>query len=158
VPAKVIAMDARVDSTTRNTTIRALLTARRRHCRSRGSSVRVRVPVEAEHDVARRAGERAAPRPVGRSRVTCSQTAPDGKLRATTRRVTAGASIGDEVIVLAGLKRLATWSPPPARSSCAKARSCRFLPPRSQAKGQCDHEESSPTCSCATQCWRWSST
>lgn len=101
VPAKVVAMDARVDSTTRNTTIRALLQGAA-PLPQPGSSVRVRVPVEAAHDVVVVPVSALRRGPSG-DHVFLLATAPDGKLRATTRRVTAGASMGDEVIVLAGL-------------------------------------------------------
>lgn len=101
VRAKIVAMDARVNSTTRNTTIRALLQAAA-PLPQPGSSVRVRVPVEAAHDAVVVPVSALRRGPSG-DHVFLLATAPDGKLRAATRRVTAGASMGDEVIVLDGL-------------------------------------------------------
>jgi membrane fusion protein, multidrug efflux system len=100
VPARVSAVDARIDPSTRNATVRARLDAAGAAV-SPGSSVRVRVPVGEAH-----AGVVV---PVGSLR-----KGPDGdhvfvleevegQTRSVMRRVQAGAVLGEGVLILQGL-------------------------------------------------------
>lgn len=98
--AKIVAIDARVESATRNTRIRALLRGTPQP--APGASVRVRVPVEQPRDVLV-VPVSALRRGPGGDHVFVLEKAPDGALRAKTRRVAAGASIGDEIVVKEGL-------------------------------------------------------
>jgi membrane fusion protein (multidrug efflux system) len=109
IAAKIVAIDARVEQATRNTWIRALLTGEG-PLPQPGASVRVRTPVEAKHDVMV-VPISALRRSPGGEHVFVLANAPDGKLRAELRRVTAGSSLGDEVVIADGLKpgdRIAT--------------------------------------------------
>jgi membrane fusion protein (multidrug efflux system) len=101
VKAKIVAMDARVEQQTRNTTIRALLQGVT-PLPQPGSSVRVRVPVELPQDVVV-VPVSALRRGPGGDHVFVIAAVPDGKLRVSMRRVVAGASIGDEVILKSGV-------------------------------------------------------
>ncbi|MBL8750305.1 MAG: efflux RND transporter periplasmic adaptor subunit [Planctomycetes bacterium] len=100
--AKIVAMDARVEATTRNTMVRALLSGLQ-PLPTPGASVRVRVPVEAPHEVVV-VPVSALRRGPGGDYVFAIAKAQDGKLRAKTRRVHSGASLGDEIIVIEGVK------------------------------------------------------
>jgi membrane fusion protein (multidrug efflux system) len=100
--AKIVALDSRVEQATRNTWVRALLSDAG-PLPAPGSSVRVRTPVEAAHDVVVVPVSALRRGPSG-DNVFLLAVAPDGKLRASTRRVTSGATLGDEVIILEGLK------------------------------------------------------
>jgi membrane fusion protein, multidrug efflux system len=102
VPAKIIAIDARVDSTTRNTWIRALLDGKGPKPQP-GSSVRVRTPVEAEHEVLVVPASALRRGPAG-DLVYVLQTAENGTTRAASRRVVSGVSLADDVVILEGLK------------------------------------------------------
>ncbi|MCC7061160.1 MAG: efflux RND transporter periplasmic adaptor subunit [Planctomycetes bacterium] len=102
VPAKIIAIDARVDSATRNTWIRALLDSKGPKPQP-GSSVRVRTPVEAEHEVLVVPAS-ALRRGPGGDLVYVLQTGVDGMTRAASRRVISGVSLADDVVILEGLK------------------------------------------------------
>lgn len=98
--AKIVAIDARVESQTRSTTVRALLTGQ--PLPQPGSSLRVRVPVEASHDVVV-VPVSALRRAPGGDAVFVLQKGEDGALRAATRRVKAGTVLGDEVVIRDGL-------------------------------------------------------
>jgi len=100
--AKIVAMDARVESATRNMWIRALLQGLQ-PLPAPGASVRVRVPVEAPHEVVVLPVS-ALRRGPGGDYMWSLEKAPDGKLRAKTRRVTTGAVLGDEVVVVKGVE------------------------------------------------------
>ncbi|MEQ1632115.1 MAG: efflux RND transporter periplasmic adaptor subunit [Planctomycetota bacterium] len=98
--ATIVAIDARVESETRSTTIRALLTGQPQP--QPGSSLRVRVPVELPHDVVV-VSVSALRRGPGGDSVFVLEQGPDGKVRARTRRVQAGTVLGDEVVIRDGL-------------------------------------------------------
>jgi len=100
--AKIVAMDARVESATRNMWVRALLQGAQ-PLPSPGSSARVRVPVEAPHEVivVPVSSLRRGP---GGDYMWALEAAPDGALRAKTRRVVTGPVLGDEVVVVKGLE------------------------------------------------------
>jgi membrane fusion protein, multidrug efflux system len=101
-PAKIIALDARVDGVTRNVIVRARVEDART-VPAPGASVRVRVPYG--EAVAGAAIPVSALRkgPAG-DHVFIVAEGQDGKPRAHLRRVQVGASLGDEVLVLDGLK------------------------------------------------------
>lgn len=98
--AKIVAIDARVESQTRSTTVRALLTGQ--PLPQPGSSLRVRVPVEAPHDVVV-VPVSALRRSPGGDTVFVLQKGENGAMRAATRRVNAGTVLGDEVVIREGL-------------------------------------------------------
>jgi len=101
IPARIVAIDARVDPTTRNAVIRAelpdlaLLPAP-------GSSVRVEVPVGPARDavVVPVSALRKGP---GGDHVFVIGAAKDGKTRAQLRLVKTGPVLGDEIVVTEGL-------------------------------------------------------
>lgn len=100
--ATIVAMDARVESATRNMWVRALLKGLQ-PLPSPGASVRVRVPVEAPHEVVV-VPVSALRRGPGGDYMWSLEKAPDGALRAKTRRVVTGAVLGDEVVVAKGIE------------------------------------------------------
>ena len=101
IPARVVAVDARVDPTTRNAVVRAelpdlaLLPAP-------GSSVRVLVPIGPARDavVVPVSALRKGP---GGDHVFVIAPAKDGKTRAQLRLVTSGPVLGDEIVIVGGL-------------------------------------------------------
>lgn len=100
VAAKIVAIDAHVDVTTRNTWIRAELTGE--GLPQPGASVRVRVPVAAPREVAVVPVSALRKGPGGET-VYVLTADPKGQLRAHERRVTSGPVLGDEVVVEQGL-------------------------------------------------------
>ncbi len=100
--AKIVALDARVDATTRNTSVRALLRGLSPMPQP-GASIRVRTPIEAPAEVL------VVP-------VTALRRGPDGDyvyaivkneqgaLVPELRKVTSGSTLGDEVVIKTGLK------------------------------------------------------
>ena len=102
IKARIIAIDARVESATRNTWLRALL-AGDGPLPQPGASVRVRTPVEAVRDVLVVPGS-ALRRGPGGDHVFVLAKAPDGRLRAGMRRVDSGATLGDDVVIDTGVK------------------------------------------------------
>lgn len=108
VEAKIIALDARVDATTRSRWIRAEL--RGEDLPQPGASVRVQVPVAAAVDVPV-VPVTALRRGPGGDSVFVLIADPKGQLRAYVRRVFSGSVLGDDVIVSNGLiagERVAT--------------------------------------------------
>ena len=99
--AKIVAIDARVDAATRNTMIRALLTGGPQP--QPGASVRVRTPTEGMHEVMV-VPVSALRRGPGGDHVFVLVTGPDGKPRASMRRVNSGTTLGDDVILHEGVK------------------------------------------------------
>jgi membrane fusion protein (multidrug efflux system) len=101
IPARIVAVDARVDPTTRNALVRAelpdlaLLPAP-------GSSVRVLIPIGPTRDavVVPASALRKGP---GGDHVFVIAPAKDGKTRAQLRLVTAGPVLGDEIVIVDGL-------------------------------------------------------
>lgn len=101
IPARIVAVDARVDPATRNATVRARI----EHLDARvspGASVRVQVPVGAPQSVvvvpvtALRKGP-------GGDHVFLIEDA-SGQTRARVREVRAGPLLGEEVVILGGLE------------------------------------------------------
>lgn len=101
IPARVVAVDARVDPTTRNALVRAELPDLAL-LPSPGSSVRVLVPIGPTRDavVVPVSALRKGP---GGDHVFVIAAAKDGKTRAQLRLVTAGPVLGDEIVIVDGL-------------------------------------------------------
>jgi membrane fusion protein, multidrug efflux system len=102
VPAKIVAIDARVNTTTRSTSIRAELRGEQPQLQP-GSSVRVRMPVAMPREVMT-VPVSALRRDPGGSSVFVLEADPTGALRSHIRRVTSGSVLGDVVIIEEGLK------------------------------------------------------
>jgi membrane fusion protein (multidrug efflux system) len=98
---RITAVDARVDRTTRNSTIRARIEDGARSA-APGASVRVRVPVgpAATMVAVPVSALRKGP---GGDHVFVVASDPEGKPRAHVRPVQAGPVVGDEVVILSGL-------------------------------------------------------
>lgn len=100
-PARIVALDSRVDATTRNATVRARLDTAA-HAPAPGASVRVRVPVGPARAAvaipvsARRKGP-------GGDHVFVIAPDKDGKSRARVRPVVGGPMLGDEAVIETGL-------------------------------------------------------
>jgi membrane fusion protein (multidrug efflux system) len=99
--ARVVALDARIDSTTRNAMVRARITGA--NSPAPGSSVRVVVPVSREIAavVVPASALRKGP---GGDHVFVIAPDKQGKPRAQQRAVQSGPLLGDEVVILGGLK------------------------------------------------------
>ena len=100
VTAKVVAVDARVDPATRNAVVRARIDAAGP---SPGAAVRVRVPVGPPRAGVAVPASALRKGPGGAHGCVIAAEA-DGKPRAKTRKVEAGAAVGDEVLIVDGLK------------------------------------------------------
>lgn len=101
--ATIVAVDARVDTTTRNTMLRARLEGAT-PLPLPGASVRVRVPVEAPQQVKVVPVSALRRSPSGADVYVLKPDQADGKLRANQRRVTPGAVLGDEVVLIDGVE------------------------------------------------------
>jgi membrane fusion protein (multidrug efflux system) len=99
--ARIVAIDARVDSTTRNAVVRARI-GRAANPPVPGASVRVLVPVGPARKavVVPVSALRKGP---GGDHVFVIGRAKDGKTRAHVRQVQSGAVLGDEILILSGL-------------------------------------------------------
>jgi len=99
--ARIVAVDARVDPTTRNAMVRARLNDSHL-APAPGASVRVRVPVGPERKavVVPVSALRKGP---GGDHVFVIAAGEDGKPRSQTRKVIAGDVLGDEIVILDGL-------------------------------------------------------
>lgn len=98
---RIVAVDARVDPTTRNAMVRARIEGGA-HAPAPGASVRVRVPVgPARTAVAIPVS--ALRKGPGGDHVFVVAPDTDGKPRAHLRQVESGTVLGDEVVILAGL-------------------------------------------------------
>ena len=109
IPARIVAVDARVDPSTRNAIVRAELPALA-DLPAPGSSVRVLIPIGPTRDavVVPASALRKGP---GGDHVFVIAAAKDGKSRAQLRLVTAGPVLGDEIVIVDGLaagERVAT--------------------------------------------------
>jgi membrane fusion protein, multidrug efflux system len=101
LPARIVAVDARIDSATRNATVRARLEDMTT-APSPGSSVRVRVPNGPEQTAVAIPTNALRRGPAG-DQVFVIESDADGKSRARARPVQSGVVTGDEVLVLSGL-------------------------------------------------------
>jgi membrane fusion protein (multidrug efflux system) len=100
VSASIVAIDARVDRTTRNATVRVRLED---SSPSPGASVRVRIPVADSRTAIAVPASALRKGPTG-DHVFVLVEDEHGKTRAHARPVQAGALLGDEVIVNSGLE------------------------------------------------------
>jgi membrane fusion protein (multidrug efflux system) len=100
ITAKILAIDARVDSNTRNAIVRARIDDAR--VVTPGASVRIRVPTGAER-TAVTVPVSALRKGPGGDHVFVLAQGDDGKTRAHTRPVRAGTVLGDEVVIEDGL-------------------------------------------------------
>src|SRR6185437_10977352 len=101
IPARIIAIDARVDPTTRNAMVRARI-ERAANAPAPGASVSVRVPVGQPQPAVAIPATALRKGPSG-DHVFVIAPAKDGKMRAQTRIVQSGPIMGDSVIILGGL-------------------------------------------------------
>ena len=99
--AKIVALDARIDGTTRNATVRARLEDAS-YAPPPGASVRVRIPLGSPTMAVAIPVSALRKGPAG-DHVFLLVTDKDGKTRAQMRKVESGAVLGDEVIVTKGL-------------------------------------------------------
>lgn len=100
--AKIVAVDARVDPTTRNGWVRALLESAP-NLPAPGASVRVRVPAGAPRSVVAVPVSALRKGPAG-DHVFVIAADKDGKSRAHLRAVESGAMLGDDVLIHSGLE------------------------------------------------------
>jgi membrane fusion protein (multidrug efflux system) len=100
-PAHIVALDSRVDATTRNAMVRARLDTAA-HAPAPGASVRVRVPVGPPR-AAVAIPVSALRKGPGGDHVFAVAPDKDGKARAWMRQVVSGAMLGDEVVIEKGL-------------------------------------------------------
>lgn len=100
VPARIIAIDARIDPATRNASVRALLDDAT--LASPGASVRVRVPVGRSREGVSVPASALRKGPEGDYVFVLAETA-DGRMRAHARPVEVGVALGDEVVLFGGL-------------------------------------------------------
>jgi membrane fusion protein (multidrug efflux system) len=101
ITARLIALDARIDPTTRNATVRARITGADQ-APAPGASVRVQVPVGPSRQ-AIAIPVSALRKGPGGDQVFVIQPDEHGKTRAHARLVESGAMLGDEVVIHAGL-------------------------------------------------------
>lgn len=101
IPAKVLAIDARVDPTTRNAMVRARIEGAAR-TPAPGASVRVRTPVAPPQKTVAIPVSALRKGPEG-DHVFVIAADKDGKTRAQMRPVQSGTMIGDEILLYKGL-------------------------------------------------------
>ncbi len=109
IPARIVAVDARVDPTTRNAMVRAIV-GQVPNLPSPGASVSVRVPVGPFRPAVAVPASALRKGPGGDHVFVIAPT-KDGKTRAHIRQVQSGPVLGDEVVILEGLsagERVAT--------------------------------------------------
>jgi membrane fusion protein (multidrug efflux system) len=101
VTARIVALDARVDPTTRNATVRARMTGS--VTPAPGASVRVQVPVGPAQKVASVPVSALRKGPAG-DHVFVIAADSTGKPRAHQRPVVSGPILGEDVVILSGIK------------------------------------------------------
>jgi len=101
-PARIVAVDARIDPTTRSAMVRARIEDAD-DALTPGGSVRVRVPV-GEPQVAVLVSVSALRKGPAGDHVFILETAENGQTRAHLRQVQAGPVLGERVVVLSGLE------------------------------------------------------
>jgi membrane fusion protein (multidrug efflux system) len=102
VPGTIVALDARIDPSTRNAWVRAKIEQSSK-APAPGASVRVRVPVGSPRTAVVVPVSALRKGPEG-DHLFVVAPAQDGKLRASVRPVQSGQVLGDEVLILSGLK------------------------------------------------------
>ena len=101
IAAKIVAVDARVDPNTRNAKVRVAIPDAQ-HGPAPGASVRVQVPVGPKIDVVTVPVTALRKGPSGDHVYVIAEQ--DGKTRAQLRPVQSGTMLGDDVVILDGLK------------------------------------------------------
>ena len=101
ISARIVAVDARIDPTTRNAAVRARIEGAA-NAPSPGASVRVRVPVGSPRKAIAIPASALRKGPGG-DQVFVIELDKSGKTRAHVRPVESGAMLGDEVVIHAGL-------------------------------------------------------
>jgi membrane fusion protein (multidrug efflux system) len=101
IAAKIVALDARIDATTRNAMVRARI-EQAGNTPAPGASVRVRVPVGPPRKAVAVPASALRKGPGG-DQVFVVATGDDGKTRAYVRQVQSGAMLDDAVVIEAGL-------------------------------------------------------
>lgn len=101
ITAKIVALDARVDPTTRNAMVRARIEGAR-NVPAPGASVRVRVPVGTTRSVVAIPVSALRKGP-GSDQVFVLAADHDGRMRVHTRQVESGPMLDDDVVVYSGL-------------------------------------------------------
>ena len=101
IAAKIVAVDARIDPTTRNAMVRARIEGAA-NAPSPGASVRVRVPIGLPRKAVA-VPVSAMRKGPGGDQVFVIELDKNGKTRAHVRQVESGAMLGDEVVIYAGL-------------------------------------------------------
>ena len=101
IAAKIVALDARIDPTTRNTMVRARIEGAA-HAPSPGASVRILVPTGLPR-MAVAVPVSAMRKGPGGDQVFVIELDKEGKTRAHVRQVESGTMLGDEVVIHAGL-------------------------------------------------------
>jgi membrane fusion protein (multidrug efflux system) len=101
IPARIVAIDARVDPDTRNAMVRARIDDADR-APAPGASVRVLVPVGPAQTAVVVPVSALRKGPAG-DHVFVLAADTDGKMRAHLRPVTSGPVLGDEIVILAGV-------------------------------------------------------
>jgi membrane fusion protein, multidrug efflux system len=101
IKAKILALDARVDPTTRNAMIRARIEGTR-NVPAPGASVRVKVPVGPTRNVVA-IPLNALRKGPGGDHVFVIAPDKDGRTRVHARQVESGAMFGDEIVIQVGL-------------------------------------------------------
>jgi membrane fusion protein (multidrug efflux system) len=101
IAAKIVAVDARIDPTTRNAMVRARIDGAA-NAPSPGASVRVRVPIGLPRKAVAVPASAMRKGPGG-DQVFVIELDKNGKTRAHVRQVESGAMLGDEVVIHAGL-------------------------------------------------------
>jgi membrane fusion protein (multidrug efflux system) len=101
IAAKIVAVDARIDPTTRNAMVRARIEGAG-NAPSPGASVRVRVPIGLPRQAVA-VPVSAMRKGPGGDQVFVIELDKNGKTRAHVRKVESGAMLGDEVVIHAGL-------------------------------------------------------
>lgn len=101
VTAKIIALDSRVDPTTRNAMVRARIEGTR-NVPAPGASVRVRVPVGSSRQVVAIPVSALRKGPGG-DQVFVIAKDKDGRTRVQSRQVESGSMFGDEIVIHTGL-------------------------------------------------------
>ncbi len=101
IAARIVAVDARVDPSTRNAKVRVVI-PNTEGAPAPGASVRVQVPVGPKLDVVTVPVSALRKGPAGDHVFVLAQQ--DGKTRAQLRPVQSGTMLGDEVVILDGLE------------------------------------------------------
>jgi len=99
--AKIVALDARIDPTTRNAVVRAKIEGAG-NSPAPGASVRVRVPIGSSSKAVTVPASALRKGPGG-NQVFVIAPGKDGRIRAHARQVQSGAMIGDDVVIHTGL-------------------------------------------------------